>query len=159
MADVIRERHVEAPPDQVWPLVDDVTRMPEWFSFADGMEILEGRGLGRRQRLHGHWGKKQSEIDQQVVVYEPGRRLGWRHEAERLDGRPAPRFAAETVFTVQLDPEGSGTRVRLESHQVPASGVKGLVMRLFGEREVARNMEESLERLAAVVGGSASPDS
>ena len=54
--------------------------------------------------MHGHWGRKRSEIDQVVVEHGPLRRLAWRHEAERLDGLLVPRFAAQTVFTATLEP-------------------------------------------------------
>jgi hypothetical protein len=105
--------------------------------------------VGRRQRIYGRWGRKRSEVDQVVVEREEGRVLAWRHEAERLDGKPAPRFASETLFEIRLEPEGDGTRVRLHSRQQPAGPIRGLVIRAFGKREVAQHMERSLERLAA----------
>jgi hypothetical protein len=87
-----------------------------------------------------------------VTDWEPARRIAWRHEAERLDGRPAPRFAAETLFSIELaeEPGGAGTRVRLRSRQLPASRARGLVMRLFGSREIGQKLDESLERLDQV---------
>jgi uncharacterized protein YndB with AHSA1/START domain len=150
MIEIVREEVVPASPAQLWPLVDDPARLPEWFTFADRAELLEGEGAGRRQRIYGHWGKKRSEVDQQVVDYEPGRLLSWRHEQERLDGKPAPRFARETRFEIRLEPEGENTRVRLRSRQEPASALRGLVIRAFGKREVAGHMERSLERLREV---------
>jgi uncharacterized protein YndB with AHSA1/START domain len=154
MVDVSAERTIPAPPDAIWPLLDDPARLGEWLAFADRGELVEGAGVGRRQRMHGHWGRKRSEIDQVVVAHDPPRRLAWQHEAERLDGKPAPRFAASTTFTMTLDPEGEGaTRVRLHSQQEPASALRGLVIRLFGRREVAQRFEESLDRLEARFGG------
>lgn len=151
MIEIVRERRIEAPTEQLWPLVDDVARLPEWFTFAERAELLEGDGVGRRQRIHGRWGRRRSEVDQLVVEREAGRVLAWRHEAERLDGKPAPRFAADTRFEIRFDPEDGGTRVRLESRQEPASALKGLVMRLLATRDVAGHMERSLERLQAIV--------
>jgi uncharacterized protein YndB with AHSA1/START domain len=148
---VTREGRVGATPEQVWPLIDDPAAMGEWFAFADRMELVEGEGLGRRQRLHGHWGGKRSEIDQQLVAYEQPRKLAWRHEAERLNGKPAPRFAAETVFTLTLEPEGDGTHVAMESRQTPAGPVRALVMRLFGQKEVAEKLDESLAALQSSI--------
>jgi uncharacterized protein YndB with AHSA1/START domain len=149
--EVTRDATVAAPPEAVWPWVDDLDRLPRWFTFAESAEVLEGEGVGRRQRLHGRWGKKRSQVDSVVVEHDPPRRLAWRHEAERLDGRPAPRFASETLFTIELTPEGGGTHVRLVSRQQPASRPRGLVMRLFGTREVAGHLDRSLARLAEVV--------
>jgi uncharacterized protein YndB with AHSA1/START domain len=149
--EIVREGRVDAPPEQIWPLVDDPVRLPEWFTFAERGELLEGEGVGRRQRIHGRWGRKRSEVDQLVTEHEPGSRLAWRHEAERLDGKPAPRFARETRFEILLEGDGAGTRVRLRSRQEPAGPLRGLVIRAFGRREVAGHMERSLERLAAVL--------
>lgn len=150
MIEVTRDGTVAAPPEDVWPWVDDTDRLPRWFTFAESAEVLEGEGVGRRQRLHGRWGKKRSEVDSVVVEHDPPRRLAWRHEAERLDGKPAPRFASETVLSIDLAPEGAGTRVRLVSRQRPATRPRGVVVRLFGAREVAGNLERSLARLAEV---------
>ena len=38
------------------------------------------------------------------------RRLAWRHLAERLDGKPAPRFAASTDFSIELAPDRTAAR-------------------------------------------------
>ena len=152
MIEIVTRRHVDAPPAQLWPLIDDVDELAGWFSFAERFELLEGSGLGRRQRLHGRWSNKRSEVDQVVTVYRPERELGWEHEQERLNGKPAPVFASTTRFSISLEPDGDGSMVTLCSQQVPASPVKGLVMKLFGTKEVAQNMETSLDRLAAKVG-------
>src|SRR5215217_2086005 len=136
MIEVVAERTVAAPPEAVWPLVSDPARLPEWFGFAGRVEVLEGvDGAGQRRRQHGHWGKKASEVDQRITRWEPPRALAWTHEAERLAGRPAPRFASSTDFSIELAGDGDGTRVRLHSRQEAASRPRGLVMRLFGERE------------------------
>jgi uncharacterized protein YndB with AHSA1/START domain len=106
MIDATASRTIPAAPDAIWPLLDDPARLGEWFAFAESGEVLEGDGVGRRQRMHGRWGRKRSEIDQVVVVHDPPRRLAWEHEAERLDGRPAPRFAASTRFKWRSSPTG-----------------------------------------------------
>jgi hypothetical protein len=52
-----------------------------------------------------------------------------------------------------LEPEQDGTRVTLRSEQEPASALKGVVIRLFGRREIAGKLDESLGRLVARFGG------
>jgi uncharacterized protein YndB with AHSA1/START domain len=139
---------VAASPEALWPLVSDAERLPEWFTFAERVEVLEGEGVGQRRRQHGHWGSKPSEVDQRITAFDPARRLAWRHEAERLAGKPAPRFAASTDFEIVLEPAGDGaTRVTLRSVQEPASAPRGLVIRLFGRREVAQHLRRSLAGL------------
>jgi uncharacterized protein YndB with AHSA1/START domain len=150
MIEVSAQRSIAAGPDAVWPLISAPARLPEWFTLAERVEVLDGPdGPGQRRRQHGHWGKHRSEVDQLITRWEPGRALAWRHEAERLNGKPAPRFAASTDFTIELEPEGDGTRVRLRSAQVPAGMLRDAVMRVFGRREVAQALDASLERLAA----------
>ena len=52
-----------------------------------------------------------------------------------------------------LEPhDGGATRLHLRSVREPASPLRGLVIRLFGRREVAQKLEESLDRLAARFG-------
>ena len=147
MIEVTAERVLAAPPERVWPLVADPGELPRWFGFAERVEVLEGEGVGQRRRQHGHWGKKASEVDQELTAFEPPRRLAWRHLAERLDGKPAPRFAASTDFSIELAPDGGGTRVRLRSAQEPAGPLRGLVMRAFGRRELEGTLRGSLDEL------------
>lgn len=147
MPTVVRERVVPAAPQQIWRLIDDPAQMAGWFTFADRMELLDGNGLGRRQRLYGRWGRRRSEIDQRIIAYEPLRTLAWRHEAERLDGKPAPRFAAETVFTIELHEQPKGTLVRMTSAQRPAGVLQGAVMKVFGTRQVEQQLDRSLDAL------------
>lgn len=149
--EVARERRIDASLERLWPLVSAVERLPEWFAFADEAELVEGAGLGRRQRIRGRWGSHPYEIDQRVTEWEPPRSLGWNHERERFGERTPPRFARETRFRVVLASVEGGTSVRLESNQEPMSRVRGLVLRAAGSRDVARRFERSLERLEAAV--------
>ncbi len=152
MIEIKRDRVVDASAEEIWRLIDEPARLSEWFSFADSAELIAGSGVGRRQRMHGRWGKKRSEIDQLVVEYDPPRLLGWRHEGERLDGRPAPKFARETLFSIRLSPVDGRTRVELHSRQEPNGVLRGVVIHLFGRREVATHLTESLDRLEARFG-------
>jgi uncharacterized protein YndB with AHSA1/START domain len=150
MIEVVVEGSVPAPPEAVWRVISDPARMPDWFAFGERFEVLEGEGVGQRRRMHGHWGKKASEIDQELTAWEPPRGLAWRHLAERLDGRPAPRFAADTEFSIEIVADGDGSRVRMRSAQVPASALRGLVIRAFGRREVRGALQRSLAALQAM---------
>ena len=121
MMKVTRTAVVAAPPEAMWAVVSSVERLPAWLEFAEFAETLEGEAAGRLQRIHGHWGRRRSEVDQRIVAWDPPRLMAWRHEAEWLDGRPPPQFARETRFEVRLEPAAKGTRVTLESAQLPAS--------------------------------------
>jgi uncharacterized protein YndB with AHSA1/START domain len=144
---ISRERVVPLPVEEVWRRTEDLDELSDWFEGGDRFELLDGSGRGRRQRMHGRWGKKRAEIDQVVSAYDPPHRIVWEHEAERLDGKPAPRFARSTVFEIRLIPRPEGCLVRLRSTQEPAGLFKGLGLRLFAKRELASRFERSLMNL------------
>jgi uncharacterized protein YndB with AHSA1/START domain len=152
MLEVSAERRFDVSTDELWPWVDKPEWFARWFSFAERVELLEGNGVGSRRRQHGHWGKKASEVDQRITEHVPGERLSWEHEAERLDGKPAPKFARSTNFTIALVPDGTGTILRMTSNQEPAGAMRGLVMRAFGTKELKTGLEKSLKDLAQLIG-------
>ena len=151
MIEIVRERTLDVAPNQVWDLIEPVERLPEWFPGIETAELVAGRGLGRRQRVGGRWARQLFQIDQTVIHYEPGRRLVWRHDSERLDGKPAPRISHETEFAIQLRELASGTLVQLMSRQIPDSWFKGLVIRLIAAPGIARMMERSLAKIAEIL--------
>ena len=153
MIEIVRESRVDAPVESVWKIVSDPDRAPDWFTFAERVEVKEGQGVGQLRTQHGRWGSKHAEVDQEITAFEPNRLLAWRHLAERLDGKPAPKFAASTDFSIELEPAGEVTTVRLRSRQEPAGALKGLVMKLFGTKDVARHLDRSLVKLNEVVRG------
>jgi uncharacterized protein YndB with AHSA1/START domain len=151
MIEIARERNISAPAARVWEVVAEAERLPEWYARAASAEVVEGAGLGRRQRVHGQWHGQSSEIDQVITAFEPARLLEWRHEAERLGGQPAPRFATETVVRIKLEAQGPDvTLVVLESRQRPADADKEQAMRSNSEY-LGKTLEASLERLEQLV--------
>ena len=151
MIEIKRQRTIHAPASRVWKLVARAERLPDWYARAGSVEVLEGSGLGRRQRLRSQWQGQDSEVDQLVTAFEPERLLEWRHEAERLGGEPAPRFATETVVTIKLQPQGpEATEVILESRQRAADAEKEQSIRANSEY-LGAMLETSLERLERLV--------
>ena len=149
MVEIVRERtFTEVSADRVWDLVEPVERLPEWFSMSETVELLSGQGLGRRQRVHGRWGHRRFEIDQTVIAYEPKRVLGWKHDAERLDGKPAPKISAETEFRIEVEAVNQDVLIRLRSRQLPDNMLKGIIVRLVAAPRVAHMLDDSLDRLA-----------
>lgn len=150
MIELVRSAVIPAPASAVWEVVADARRAPDWFSFAERTEVLSGSGLGERRRQHGRWGTRRSEIDQEVTAFSPEALIAWTHLAERLDGKPAPRFAARSEFHIELTPTDDSTQVTLRLRQEPASWLRGLAMRL-GNRHITSRMTESLARLPGAV--------
>jgi hypothetical protein len=134
-------------------VVAEAERLPAWYARAGAVEVLGGAGLGRRQRVRSQWRGQDSEVDQVITAFEPERRLVWRHEAERLGGQPAPRFATETTVSIALEEQGpDATRVVIESRQQPADPEKEAAMRGNSEY-LGKMLETSLEQLEKLVTG------
>ena len=151
MIEILQERTLDVPPTQVWDLIEPVERLPEWFIGIETAEALAGQGLGRKQRVGGRWGRHHFQIDQTVIQYEPRRQLVWRHDTERLDGKPAPMMSRETEFGIHLRDLAPGTLLQLTSRQLPGNLFKGLLVRLIAAPRIARMMERSLAKIAEIL--------
>jgi hypothetical protein len=64
-----------------------------------------------------------------------------------------PRFDRTTIISIELIPEGAGTRIRIESQREPAGPLRGLAMRLTTQRSIERHIKTSLERLEGMLKG------
>ena len=80
MPDVTVSKDVEAPPEVVWALVSDLSRMPEWSPENEGLEWLDGAteaAVGARFRGTNRNGSKSWKAVGKVTAFEPGRTLGF----------------------------------------------------------------------------------
>ena len=151
MIEFVRSRYVDAPPARILALVDDVTRWPEWFTEAERCEVLEGDGVGRRQRMYGHARGKATEINSVVTASTPPSLLRWHHEAERVDGKPGPVvYAKDATAEVAIVPDGSGSTVTYRLMTEPGSLLNTFMLRVLAPRPIGRSFEASLARLAAL---------
>lgn len=151
------ERYIEARSEQVWMLVDSASCLARWLAFATTVEVVEGDGLGRRQIVHGRYHRFCSGVEQEVTAYEPARLVAWTHTAEHPAVGHVPRLDRSTTITVELIPEGAGTRVRLASRREPAGPLRGLAMRLTTQRSIERDIARSLEQLESMLMGRDNP--
>jgi uncharacterized protein YndB with AHSA1/START domain len=148
----VRSRRIQAQPERIWLLVDDVTSWPRWFTEAEGAQIVSGEGLGRHQRMSGHARGTATEIDSVVTAYEPPHRLRWHHEAERVDGQPGSVvFAVDATAEVTIAPDGDGSVVTYRLLAEPGSLVNTFLLRVMAPGPIGRSFETSLERLAGLV--------
>ena len=151
MIEFVRTRHMDAPRTRIWPYVDDVTRWPEWFTEAERCEVLEGEGIGRRQRMYGHARGKATEIDfdrhrrdAAVAVALAPRGGACRREAGSVV------FAKDATADVAIVPDGSGSLVTYRLMAEPGSVVNTFMLRVLAPRPIGRSFETSLARLAAL---------
>ena len=158
MIEFVRSRRITAPPERIWPLVDDVTAWPRWFTEAEGAQVVSGEGLGRQQRMTGHARGKATEIDSVVTAYEPPHRLRWHHEAERVNGQPGSVvFAVDATAEVTIAPDGDGSVVTYRLLAEPGTLVNTFLLRVMAPGPIGRSFETSLERLANLVETSVAP--
>jgi hypothetical protein len=143
--------HMEAPPEVVYALVADVTRMPEFSpeilrcTWLDG---ATGPAVGARFAARNKVPKRPAWTNKPVVtVVEPGRTFAFAR---------TEKFAGTVEWTYRFEPEGSGTRVT-ESYEVTKdlSPVGWFIIGVLFARkdrrtDLHRGMEQTLERMRAV---------
>lgn len=141
---------IRATPEQVWALVGDPTRMPEWSPQCRRMIVL-GRGpvgVGTRTVNLNRRGPLWWPTRAKIVRYDPPRALAFAIAENR------------TVWSYELEPTAEGTRLT-ESRRTPhgVSAVSNLLTRtvLGGterfEAELEEGIGQTLDRIKAAVEG------
>jgi uncharacterized protein YndB with AHSA1/START domain len=144
-----RSNTVAAPPERVWAVLGDVTRMPEWSEDLESVDLLEGdgRSVGSRFRGNNKTPGRKWSMTCVIDTFEQGQALEFHTE---LDGGEI-----RTRWWYRIEPAGDGTTVTEGFLRVAQLGkIRALAERkLIGDRAEynARNIDESLRRLAAVV--------
>ncbi|HEV3366119.1 MAG TPA: SRPBCC family protein [Acidimicrobiales bacterium] len=141
--------HMDAPPDRVWDLVSDVTRIgsysPETFE-AEWLDGATGPEVGARFRGHVKRNGKGPIYwtSCTVLASEPGREFAF--------GVGAPDKPLNT-WRYRLEPSGDGTDVT-ESFELTDTAVLRLYWALLGwarGRTNRNGMRTTLERIKAEV--------
>jgi uncharacterized protein YndB with AHSA1/START domain len=140
-----REIVVPAPPDEVWSLVSDPARLPQWWP---GVTRVEEATAQAWTTVLGSPKGKAVRADYTRVDAEEGRRLVWRQELEET---PFERILAAATTEIALQPDGDGTRVRIALDQRPRGWARfsPLQFRAAGTRQV----QGAVEGLEALFGG------
>ena len=143
---------IAAPPDRVWALVGDPTRMPRWSPELRALRRL-GRGpvrvgstlLGINRRGLVVWPTTST-----VTRLEPGRAVAWR---TRESG---------ATWTYQLEPAGTGTRLTARRDLPAFTGLTATLGPLIGgaaghDRELDAGLRTTLGRIKAAAEAAADP--
>jgi hypothetical protein len=132
------DRPIQAPPDRVYEILADFrNHHPKILppAFSDFRVESGGRGAGTilsyRLNLAGRSWKARSRVEEP----EPGRVLT----------ESVAESGAVTTFTVT--PEGSGSRVRIDTAWPGGKGVSGWIERLLASRLLRRLYAQELELL------------
>ena len=93
---------IRASPDDVWAVVGDVARYPDWDS---GVERVEGQvAAGEKLKVYSQASPGRA-FPVKVTELSPGRQMTW------SGGMPLGLFKGERTFT--LEPEDGATRFRM----------------------------------------------
>jgi uncharacterized protein YndB with AHSA1/START domain len=140
-----------APPEVVYELVADVTRMPEFSPEVTECRWLDGAtgpAVGARFAARNKFSRGPAVGNKPVITaVEPGRRISW--------SRTEP-FGGTVEWTYELLPHAEGTEV-VESYRAlkPVSRFGWVIISLFSSKDrrgVQRaGMEQTLQRIRAHV--------
>jgi uncharacterized protein YndB with AHSA1/START domain len=110
---VRRERTVPAAPADVWRVVSDPARLPQWWP---GVARVEDASPEAWTKVLTSPKGKAVRADYTRLEAEEARRLLWRHEVEES---PFERILARSTTEIVLEPEDGRTRVEIAVSQQP----------------------------------------
>jgi uncharacterized protein YndB with AHSA1/START domain len=132
-----------ASPQQVFDVLADHERWPEWFPNVKAVEVIgpaAGVGARRRVRVPG------AVVEEEFIAWDPGIRWSFTGTAAR------PGFVRSLVEDCRLDPTpDGGTTISYTMHLDPARGY-GPLVRLSAGR-IRTSIQKAVEQLAARAAG------
>ena len=139
------ETLVPAAPEEVWALVSDPARLPQWWP---GVTRVEEATPDAWTTVLSSPGGKSVRVDYTRVEAEPERRLVWRQEVEES---PFERILLSATTEIALERQPEGTRVTVALDQRPRGWARfaPLQFRAAGRRQV----RAAAEGLETVFGG------
>ena len=139
---------VEAPPDRVYAMISDLTRMGEWSPETVKVEWLgeaTGPTKGAKFKGHNRIGARRWSTKGEVAVADAGREFAF--DISSVFGLPVARWG------YRMTPEGSGCTVTEYWEDLRGRTMKilGLAATGVGDREAQNRegMKATLERLKA----------
>lgn len=105
MSTSVAEQVIERSADDVWGYAADILRHAEWMTVTDARLVRgDGTQVGTRGRERLRFGPVGWDVEFEVTVAEPGRRIAWRS----IQGAPF-----DLTVTLDLEPMGpAATRAR-----------------------------------------------
>jgi uncharacterized protein YndB with AHSA1/START domain len=108
---VRRQRTVPAAPGEVWGVVSDPARLPQWWP---GVSRVEEASREAWTKVLTSAKGTTVRADYTRLDAEEPRRLRWRHEVE---ASPFERILAQSTTEIELEPENGKTRVEIAIRQ------------------------------------------
>jgi uncharacterized protein YndB with AHSA1/START domain len=153
MPQVSHSQTIQASPDQVWAILADVTRLPDWAYTAGRFpHLVEGR-YGSEQTTGAGTLWVGLSVDgqtatQQITTWEPAQTLAYTLQATEN----APLQISQTNC-LTLEPAGDQTHLTWQVDWALTGGFSlgSLLLRFSGNRAFEEMMVGSLEKLKQVV--------
>lgn len=141
------QRHIAAPPEKVWALISDVTRMGEWSPETTDCEWIgdaTGPTAGAKFRGRNQLGKRTWSTTCVVTDAEPGRSFGFLSKVGPLD-------VARWLYLIEATDDGCRVEERWTERRSAVSKLLGQLATGVKDRAEHNRpgMETTLERLAA----------
>jgi uncharacterized protein YndB with AHSA1/START domain len=151
--------HVDAPPDRVWRLVSDISRMGEWSPVCYRCEWVgdhSGPEVGARFKGFNRQGLARWWTVCEVTESEPGKVFEFR----TVDGLLNVGFRNRemTRWRYELEPDGIGTKVTESMTLVAFPPLLRPVAYFLRRQDRETGMRTTLERLRAEAEGPAPSD-
>lgn len=146
---------IGAPPDSVYEVIADITRMPDLSPEVVECRWLDGATepvVGARFKARNKFSRGPAVGNKPVITaVEPGRRISW--------SRTEP-FGGTVEWTYEFLPHADGTEV-VESYRAikPVSRIGWIIITAFSSKDrrglQRTGMQQTLERLRSLIEGGA----
>jgi len=142
-----------APPDRVWPLLADLSRLNEWLpvkaeiTLPPGVtQVAQGVIVGvKRQTQLG-----MVDLEQVFGLCDAPRMLSWRNQHERLDGKSITQIKDFATTISLIGEAGARTRITVRSAWTPV-GIMGTAASALMRPRMQKEFEQALENLEKLV--------
>ena len=140
--------HIDAPPERVWRMVSDVTRMGQWSPACYRCEWLDGATgaeVGARFRGYNRRGLARWSTVCEVTASEPGREF----EFKVVDGTFSIGYRNRelTRWRYIFEPDGIGTKVTESFDIVSLPPLVRVIWPLIRNDDRVGGMRQTLEQI------------
>ena len=137
--------HIDAPPEKVYEMVSDVTRMGEWSPECISAEWVDGAtgpAVGAKFKGKNKQGWMRWSTKPEVIAAEPGQEFAFK--------------TRDTTWQYRFEPSGSGGTDVTESFEVPHYGFFFNLLTPAKKRQaiIVEGMQTTLQRIKAAAEGS-----
>lgn len=143
--------HIDAPPERLYEMVADITRMGEWSPETVSCEWIggaSGPAVGARFKARNRRGKMRWSNKPEVIVADPGREFAFRRKSG----------PSVVVWRYRFEPGDGGSTTVTESYEIvkpTPTPVEWLVDKMIGVTDRDADLQEGMRQTLARLKGAA----